>query len=429
MINHTILSTLFLMTVGCSGDKNGEEALSISGNGCTETDFEGTPACDAWFYNIDETLSNVLQEDGSGIVVNIASSAVVYEGEEAFLKISTSGIPDYDVVFEQSDIDALNVRPNASTDFENGETTAQVGVTYSFGSDIGYRSNSDCETGAGYGWWPPGPVCPTNQYKEVYFPLVPSPAEEGSECETGLGALGLFVNGVSIYNWSDGASYNNEGIWMNVAAQYEAYDLGPCRGHAANGDYHHHDLSTCLMDQVGESGNGHSEVYGMAADGYLIYGPYVSANTIAQSCWVARDYNDAESPYGCGGTGERSCVMVDVFDPTLGTTETASNGPTTSEVVTSMSGNNFVAVSGFYKEDYYFDATCSNQGLAYLDEHNGHEHDDLGYHYHITYTFPYFTGPILKGSVPDGSETACDGVSSMGQGGGPGGPGGPGGQQ
>ena len=77
----------------------------------------------------------------------------------------------------------------------------------------------------------------------------PTPATD-TVCETGLGALGLFVNGVSIYNWSDGASYNNERVWMNVAAQYEAYDLGPCRGHAANGDYHHHDLSTCLMEQL-----------------------------------------------------------------------------------------------------------------------------------------------------------------------------------
>ena len=61
----------------------------------------------------------------------------------------------------------------------------------------------------------------------------------------------------------------------------------------------------------------------------------------------------------------------------------------------------------------------------YLDEHNGHDHDDLGYHYHITNSFPYFTGPTLYGTVPDASNTACDGVSAMG--GGPGG-GGPGGQ-
>ena len=91
-----------------------------------------------------------------------------------------------------------------------------------------------------------------------------------------------------------------------------------------------------------------------------------------------------------------------------------------------MSGNDFIATTGFYKEDYYYDVDCTNQGMVYLDEHNGHDHDDLGYHYHITNTFPYFTGPTLYGTVPNASDTACDGVSAMG-GGGPGG-GGPGGQ-
>ena len=40
-----------------------------------------------------------------------------------------------------------------------------------------------------------------------------------------------------------------------------------------------------------------------AADGYLIYGPYVDNGQFAESCWVARDYNDGEDPYGCGGEG------------------------------------------------------------------------------------------------------------------------------
>jgi len=422
-----VLTLAFLMA--CSGDKNGEEALVTSGNGCTETVYEGADICEAWMYNTEDVVSSVLREDGAGIVVNIASSTVVNENGADYLKITTSGIPDYTVVFSQEDIDALNARPNANTDFQSGSTTAQAGVTYNFGADVGYNSNPDCDTGAGYGWWPPGPVCPTNQYKELYFPLNPSPASSGEECETGLGALGIFVNGVSIYNWSDGASYNNQGVWMNVAAQYEAYDLGPCRGHAANGDYHHHDLSNCLVEQIGEDGSGHSGIYGVAADGYPIYGPYVANNSMAQSCWVARDYNDANDPYGCGGTGERSCLMVDTFDPSLGTVAATSDGPTTGEIVTSMSGNDFVATSGFYKEDYYYDSDCSDGGLAFLDQYNGHEHDDLGYHYHITYTFPYFTGPVLYGTVADNAETACDGVSTMGGpgGGGPNG-GGPGGQ-
>ena len=362
MIARNISSMIgFICLFACNGDKNGEEALTVEGNGCTETAYEGSEICDAWIYNTGSSLSSVLREDAAGIVVDVASSAVVNREGEDFLLITASGIPDYSVVFTQSDIDALNARPNAATDFENGSTVAQAGVTYNFGADVGYRSNTDCDVGAGYGWWPPGPVCPTNQYKETLFPLNPTPATD-TVCETGLGALGLFVNGVSIYNWSDGASYNSDGVWMNVAAQYEAYDLGPCRGHAANGDYHHHDLSSCLMDQIGETGLGHSDAYGAAADGYLIYGPYVDNGQIAESCWVARDYNDADDPYGCGGEGLRTCVMVDVFDPSQGTTTAESDGPRTNEIVTSMSGNDFIATTGFYKEDYYYDADCSTQG-------------------------------------------------------------------
>jgi hypothetical protein len=315
----------------------------------------------------------------------------------------------------------LNARPNASTDFANGVTTAQVNMTYDFGEDLGYNSNTDCANGAGYGWWPPGPVCPSNQYKEIYFPFTPEPASGSAICETGLGALGIFVNGVSVYNWSDGASYNSESVWMNVAAKYEVYDLGPCAGHAANGDYHHHDLSECLSDQLNDDGSAHSEVFGAAFDGYLIYGPYVDSNTVAQSCWVARNYNDADDATGCDGTGERSCQMVDVLDPSLGTISVDA-GPTTSAVVTSMSGNNFVAITGFYKEDYYYDSDCTDQGIEYLDQHNGHDHDDYGYHYHITYSYPYFTGPTLYGTIDATlSDMSCDGVETMG---GPGGPGG-----
>ena len=75
--------------------------------------------------------------------------------------------------------------------------------------------------------------------------------------------------------------------------------------------------------------------------------------------------------------------------------------------------------SSFYFEDYYYAPQCPDQGEQYLDEHNGHDHDDLGYHYHITHSFPYFTGPKLYGAVDSSISTAsCGGVSSGSQSGG-----------
>ena len=58
---------------------------------------------------------------------------------------------------------------------------------------------------------------------------------------------------------------------------------------------------------------------------------------------------------------------------------------------------------GVYYEDYFFNQTCANQGGVYLDSHNGHSHDSLGYHYHITVdnnnkpVFPYLVGPKFYG--------------------------------
>jgi hypothetical protein len=64
-------------------------------------------------------------------------------------------------------------------------------------------------------------------------------------------------------------------------------------------------------------------------------------------------------------------------------------------------------VSGLYYEDWYFDADCAAQGGQYLDEHNGHDHDGLGYHYHVTSTFPFLAGPTFYGALNDKTLALC----------------------
>ncbi|MEM7801244.1 MAG: YHYH protein, partial [Chloroflexota bacterium] len=199
------------------------------------------------------------------------------------------------------------------------------------------------------------------------------------------------------------------------------------------GDYHHHGAPTCLIAELNDSGDGHSEIYGFAADGYPIYGPWQADGVLAESCWIPRDYDDPDSPTGCGVAGERSCLLVDPYDISQGTTPASSNGPRTDEVVTSLSGNTFVATSGYYFEDYYYDPACTAQGGEHLDQYNGHDHDGLGYHYHVTVEqtasggfvddFPYYIGPEMAGQLqPDGILT-CGGGQT------PGGPPGEGGSQ
>ena len=203
---------------------------------------------------------------------------------------------------------------------------------------------------------------------------------------------------------------------MYDAFVMEYYDFDVCTGHPANGLYHHHTYSFCLADQLNDDGSGHSPVYGWIADGYPIYGPWHSDGVLSQSCWVTRNYDDASDPTGCGGNGERNCLLVNNLNPAEGTEPSSSSGPNTSDVITSMSGNDILAASGAFYEDFYWDSDCTAQGGANLDEHNAHEHDDLGYHYHVTVedlgdslspVFPYAMGPLFAGELPQDSFASC----------------------
>lgn len=384
-------------------------------------DYDRADLCTAWMMNTSGETAAVLQDaDGSAPLVNIQSVSVVEDGGADYAVVVGTGLPSYALTLSADDLDALNSRPRAASDFAGGATSASVGDVVEFGTDIGYNSNSDCNGGAGDGYWPPGPVCAASYALEAHFPLNPTPGAE--DCETGLATIGLFVNGVSIFNWSDGFSFDDTGVWDNLAPKFEVYDGDVCGGHAAAGVYHHHSTVSCLTAQLGDDGSGHSPIYGFAADGYPIYGPWYAAGERTQSCWKTRDYDDVSSETGCGEAGARTCLLVDNTDPSQGTVAADAPGPYTSEIVTSLSSNTFVAVSGFFYQDWYFDQECAARGGAALDSHNGHDHDGLGYHYHVTDDFPYLVGPTFYGELADNALTTCG--ATLGGAGGGGGPGG-----
>ncbi|MEO2108322.1 MAG: YHYH protein [Actinomycetota bacterium] len=379
---------------------------------------------------LDEGETSVIVDAGSAVnVQDVAVEAV--DGVE-YLRVVATGQPDYTSTVDADQLEFLSSRPNADTDFDDGAPTVEVGDTVTWGADIGYV-NDQCAEGAGQGYWPPGPGCPTTQATEAYFPLSPTMAADGEEAETGLGKLGLWVNGVSIYGWGDGMSYENGGVWQNLAPSFEVYDLDVCDGHAANGDYHHHNDADCLADRIGDTGDGHSPVYGIAADGYPVHGPWVAEGVLARSSWSIRDYNDADSATGCGEAGARTCLMIDRLDPSAGTETASQEGPRTSDIVSTLRGNIIQAVPAVCFEDYYFDASLDDGTLQALDEHNGHDHDDLGYHYHVTLeadadghttnVFPYFIGETFAGVLADNAVAQAGGAGGPGAGGpGDGGP-------
>ena len=395
------------------------DGISTSGDNVRVTATEVTSNIDHFIINNSDTsdyIYDVLED------VQVAEYRTLNNKE--YMYVEATGIPKYDVTMTQDMIDELNERPNASDDFRgpNRDTTsASAGDLITFGADLRYNSSSlNCEDTGGDGYWPPGPACPIGQDKQNYFPA--DPEVTSSECETSLGEVGTMVNGTSLYNWGDGGS-EGDGVWWTLAPKAEFFDVDICGGHAnQDGDYHHHFYTSCLADLLGDDGSAHSPIYAFAADGYPVYGPYESNETLAISGWVTRDYGAPTSEGGCNTEGERTCTLVNNLNVSEGV-ETAEQGPDIGSTYTSQSGNAFSTDDGFFYEDYYF-AGLEATG-AQLDQHNGHDNgDERGYHYHITLeldedgdlipSFPFTVGPNFKGDLPENTFAGCDGSTMTG---------------
>ncbi|TQV88067.1 PKD domain-containing protein [Aliikangiella coralliicola] len=395
-------------------DAEGSYVVSLVVNDGTENSSSDSVIINVANWQINtSTRSNHIEENGEGVLVNVQSVLATRQNNEEFTSFTATGIPNYTVTITQDMIDKLDSRPNVNRDFKSPtqRTTAQVGDVIEFGQDINYDSDRTCDLG----YWPPGPECPVLKNKDNKIPSSPKPATQ--TCQVGLGTVGVMLNGTSVFNWGDAMSYNDEGVWNNLAPKFEVYDVDICSGHAeVQGEYHHHTFSSCLQDLMGDDGSNHSPIYGFAADGYPIHGPYQMQGVLAKTAWVERDYDDPNSASGCGVAGERTCQLVDQYDLSKGTVNVTA-GPTTSEELESISRNPIDAGEGVYFEDYYYDASLTAQGNEYLDQHNGHEHDNLGYHYHITVedvngtltpVFPYQVGPTFYGELPSDGITSCE---------------------
>lgn len=133
------------------------------------------------------------------------------------------------------------------------------------------------------------PNVPSNIDRWFRIPRDPAP-ETGPRTETPLGFIGVFVNGVMVFNAKDAHSWEDEDVWHQNAPVVEADGFDGALGHPAplmgagscdgllNGMYHHHQRPIALLDQLGDDGVHHSRIVGYALDGYPIYGPYAFAN-------------------------------------------------------------------------------------------------------------------------------------------------------
>lgn len=212
------------------------------------------------------------------------------------------------------------------------------------------------------------------------FPLIPTP-NTGVQSPTTGGNCGVFVNGVSLFDYRDGVVWDNStgnicggppsnptcsaGItveWTRDAIPAEKLGFDCAKGHPAGNNYHHHQSpsafkydsptsnsysSICsLYDSEGLYAINpavHSPLIGFAYDGYPIYGPYGYTDT------------DGTGPI----TRMKSSYRLKTYPGGLRT-----NGPAVNQVVGSQTFFN-----GYFKEDYEFVANSTDP--TFLNINNG----------------------------------------------------------
>jgi len=235
------------------------------------------------------------------------------------------------------------------------------------------------------------------------FPVEPSFAT--TPASTGRAPVGLWITGAPFLGWSDGGSHRGQGVWRTVAPGALGDDGFSCAGPTAD-ESAPHVYPECLALHLGDDSGRHSPIYGFAADGYPVHGPWADLELLARSSWRIRDYDTVGSATGCAEAGRRTCLLADPLDPAAGTVPAPALGPTTAEVP-----------AGAFFEDYWFDVGLDDGAPHALDAFNGHAHDEFGYHYHITRiqngdgsftdVFPYIVGPWFRGELRPGDPHAA----------------------
>ena len=231
------------------------------------------------------------------------------------------------------------------------------------------------------GPWPGNPNTPADGNWCFRITRNPTP-KAAPKTATGLGAIGVWVNGVAIYNASDARSYNNRNIWHQNAIAVEGPSFDGCGGHPSpNQQYHNHQNAACIF---AESAAAHSGIVGFAFDGYPVYGPYAYANT--------------------DGTGAIRMMRSSYRKRAITTRTTLADGT----VLTSA--NYGPAVSSTYPLGYYIEDYEYVAGLGDLDTSNGRfcvtpEYPSGTYAYFVTYgtdglpAYPYMVGPTYYGTL------------------------------
>lgn len=316
--------------------------------------------------------------------------------------------------------------------YMNGNPTAISNGILVNCQKVEYSGNWVYVTSAGVPAYPTGPFLDgnpsqaTNQNRIVKLSLNPIP-KTGTPTATNGGNIGIFINGVAMFDYRDGVAWNPSTNalcggpgnppcpggpmasmdWNRDAIVAERAGFDCAKGHPAMGNYHHHqnpsafklDLSVIsticnLYDADGLyviDPTQHSPLIGFAHDGYPVYGAY--------------GYKNAD---GTGGI-TRIKSGYELRNITVRTQHAGNISVTTGPVVSTT------YPLGYFREDYEFIAHPGNED--YLDEHNGRfcvtpEYPSGTYAYFATVdsnhnsAYPYLVGPTFYGDVTGGKVTS-----------------------
>ena len=259
------------------------------------------------------------------------------------------------------------------------------------------------------------PSLATAQNKIFKFPLTPT-QNTGTATATSGGNIGVFKNGVALFDYRDGVAWNNTTqtlcggpgftpcpggpgttqAWNRDAIPAERAGFDCAKAHPAMGNYHHHQnpsafnldlniLSTVCSTYPSDglyviNPSQHSPLLGFAYDGFPIYGAYAYTNIDAT-----------------GGISRMKSSYQ------LKTQTTRTNGPSVGQVVGTQT-----IINGYFREDYEYVAHPGD--ATYLDIHNGRfcktpEYPNGIYCYFTTVdanhnsSYPYVVGPTYYGTV------------------------------
>ncbi len=256
------------------------------------------------------------------------------------------------------------------------------------------------------------PSLATSQNAIFKFPLNPV-KNNGTPTNTTNGNIGIFINGVALFDYRDGVSWQNstnslkggplqgqgDAVWNRDAIVGERLGFDCAKAHPAMGNYHHHqnpsafslDLKVIsnVCDLYAADGlyaidsTKHSPLIGFTYDGFPIYGAYAFKNV--------------------DGTGGVVRMKSSYTLRSITTRTQYTNGVN----VTAGPAVNTTYPLGYFREDYQYNTTSANSP-DYLDDHNGRfcvtpEYPNGIYCYYATVdenwnsAYPYVVGPTFYG--------------------------------